>query len=68
MTVSSAGTHSLGQGAVVSSLRNATGDTTYGTVESIHALEDAGNRAYVPLTDWDNHISLFGREAFSGEL
>jgi hypothetical protein len=30
--------------------RSATGDTTYGTVEIIRALEDAGIRAYVPLT------------------
>ena len=29
--------------------RQATGDTTYGTVENIVALEDAGIRAYVPL-------------------
>ena len=30
-----------------------TGDTTYGTVENIVALEDAGIRAYVPLPDFD---------------
>ena len=30
-----------------------TGDTTYGTVEHIVAVEDAGIRAYVPLADWD---------------
>src|SRR5215211_5276169 len=29
-----------------------TGDTTYGTVENIVAVEDAGIRAYVPLPDW----------------
>jgi transposase len=28
-------------------------DTTYGTIENIQALEDAGIRAYVPLADWD---------------
>jgi len=28
---------------------SATGDTTYGTVEIIRALEDAGIRAYVPI-------------------
>jgi transposase len=33
--------------------RQATGDTTYATVENIRALEDAGIRAYVPLPDWD---------------
>lgn len=45
--------------------RSATGDTTYGTLEIIRALEDAGIRAYVPLTDWDKRTSLFGREAFT---
>jgi transposase len=44
---------------------SATGDTTYGTVEIIRALEDAGIRAYVPITDWDKRTSLFGREAFT---
>jgi hypothetical protein len=44
---------------------NATGDTTYGTVEIIRALENAGIRAYVPITDWDKRSSLFGREVFS---
>jgi transposase len=45
--------------------RSATGDTTYGSVEIIRALEDAGIRAYVPITDWDKRTSFFGREAFS---
>jgi len=45
--------------------RSATGDTTYGTVEIIRALEDAGIRAYVPLTDWDKRTSFFGRDEFS---
>jgi hypothetical protein len=45
--------------------RSATGDTTYGTVEIIRALEDAGIRAFVPITDWDKRTSLFGREAFT---
>ena len=31
----------------------ASGDTTYGTVDNIRALEDAGIRAYVPLAAWD---------------
>src|SRR5215212_9622287 len=29
-----------------------TGDTTYGTVENIAAIEDAGIRAYLPLPGW----------------
>jgi transposase len=32
--------------------RQATGDTTYGTIDNIRAVEDAGIRAYVPLADW----------------
>jgi transposase len=31
--------------------KRAVGDTTYGTVDNIRALEDAGIRAYVPLAD-----------------
>jgi transposase len=31
--------------------RHVTGDTKYGTIENIKALEDAGIRAYVPLPD-----------------
>jgi len=31
-----------------------TGDTTYGTLEIIKAVEDAGIRAYVPLADFDH--------------
>jgi transposase len=45
--------------------QSATGDTTYGTVEIIRALEDAGIRAYVPITDWDKRTSLFGRDCFT---
>ena len=44
--------------------RSATGDTTYGTVEIIRALEDAGIRAYMPITDWDTRTSFFGRDEF----
>jgi transposase len=44
--------------------RSATGDTTYGTVEIIRGLEDAGIRAYVPITDWDKRTSFFGRDEF----
>jgi transposase len=45
---------------------SATGDATYGTVEIIRTLEDAGIRAYLPMTDWDAGAGgLFGREAFT---
>ena len=43
---------------------SATGDTTYGTVEIIRALEDADIRAYVPITDWDKRTTFFGRDKF----
>ena len=40
------------------------GDTTYGTVENIRALEDAGIRAYVPLPDFDERTPYFGASHF----
>jgi transposase len=42
-----------------------TGDTTYGTIENIVAIEDAGIRAYVPLPDFDHRTPFFGKGAFS---
>jgi transposase len=39
-------------------------DTTYGTVENIRALEDAGIRAYVPLPDFDTRTPYFGTARF----
>jgi transposase len=36
-----------------------TGDTTYGTVENIVAIEDAGIRAYVPLPDLGSRRPAF---------
>jgi transposase len=45
--------------------KSATGDTTYGTVEIIRALEDAGIKAYMPITDWDARSKLFGRNMFT---
>jgi transposase len=42
----------------------ATGDTTYGTVENIVALEDAGIRAYVPLPDMNHRRSFYGQDDF----
>jgi transposase len=41
-----------------------TGDTTYGTVENIVALEDAGIQAFFPLPDFDRRTSFFGRDQF----
>jgi hypothetical protein len=45
--------------------RQVTGDTTYGTLENIVAVEDAGIRAYVPLPDSDHQTAFFGRERYT---
>jgi transposase len=42
-----------------------TGDTTYGTVENIVAVEDAGIRAYFPLPDFDRRTPFFGKSDFT---
>src|SRR3954447_24089194 len=47
--------------------RQVAGDTAYGTVEAIVALEDAGIRAYVPLADWDGRTPYYGPSRFSYE-
>jgi Transposase DDE domain len=44
--------------------RSVTGDTKYGTIENITALEDAGIRAYVPLPDWEHQRPYFGPAQF----
>ena len=41
-----------------------TGDAKYGTTENIVALEDAGIRAYVPLTDFDHRTDFYGQDDF----
>jgi len=41
-----------------------TGDTTYGTIENIVALEDEHIRAYMPLPDMDARTDLFGKQEF----
>jgi transposase len=45
--------------------RQVTGDTTYGTVENIVALEEAGIRAYVPVRDFDQRTPFFPTSAFA---
>ena len=42
-----------------------TGDTTYGTIENIVAIEDAGIRAYVPLPDFDHRTRFYGGDRFT---
>lgn len=44
--------------------RQVTGDTTYGTLENIQAVEDMGIRAYVPLPDWEHQRPYFGPAQF----
>jgi len=44
--------------------KRAVGDTTYGTIENIRALEDAGIRAYVPLPNWDR-TPFYGPSRFT---
>ncbi|HEU5100505.1 MAG TPA: hypothetical protein VFU22_15860, partial [Roseiflexaceae bacterium] len=41
-------------------------DTTYGTVENIVAIEDAGIRAYMPLPDFEQRTLFFGKHRFTG--
>ena len=45
--------------------RQVTGDTKYGTLENIQAIEDMGIRAYVPLPDWDHMTAYFGASQFT---
>jgi transposase len=45
--------------------RQVTGDTTYGTVENVVAVEDAGIRAFFPLPDFDHRTPFFGKGDFT---
>jgi Transposase DDE domain len=47
--------------------RQVTGDTKYGTIENIKALEDAGMRAYVPLPDWEERYEVWSASHFRYE-
>ena len=42
-----------------------TGDAKYGTIENIVAIEDAGIRAYVPLTDFEHRTDFYGQDDFT---
>jgi hypothetical protein len=44
-----------------------TGDTKYGTIENITALEDAGMRAYVPLPNWEERYEVWSASHFRYE-
>lgn len=45
--------------------KSVSGDTTYGTVDIIKAVEDAGIRAYMPLADHTPATPQVGKQAFS---
>jgi len=47
--------------------RHVTGDTAYGTIENIVALEDAGIHAYVPLPEADARRAGFTQQDFTYE-
>ncbi len=47
--------------------RHVTGDTKYGTIENIKALEDAGIRAYVPLPNWEERYEVWSASHFRYE-
>ena len=47
--------------------RHVTGDTKYGTIENIKALEDAGIHAYVPLPDWEERYEVWSASHFRYE-
>jgi hypothetical protein len=49
-------------------LHQVTGDTTYGTVENIVAVENAGIRAFFPLPDIGHRTAFFGRDAFTYDV
>jgi hypothetical protein len=45
--------------------RQITGDTKYGTIENIKAIEDAHIHASVPLPDWEHQTSYYGPSRFT---
>jgi len=45
--------------------RHVTGDTKYGTIQNIKAIEEAGIHAYVPLPDWEHMTPFFGPSKFT---
>jgi hypothetical protein len=47
--------------------RQVIGDTKYGTIENIAALETAGIRAYVPLPNWEEQHEVWSAAHFRYE-
>jgi transposase len=44
--------------------KQVTGDTKYGTIENLKAMEDAGMRAYIPLRNFEDSRGVFGKQRF----
>lgn len=42
-----------------------TGDSKYGTLENLQAIEDAGIRAYIPLRNFEDSRGVFGKQRFT---
>jgi transposase len=47
--------------------KQVTGDTKYGTIENIKAIEDAGIHAYIPLRTFEDSRGVFGKQRFKYE-
>lgn len=48
--------------------RHVTGDTKYGTLENLKAIEDAGIRAYIPLRNFEDSHGVFGKQRFEYDV
>lgn len=44
--------------------KQVTGDTKYGTIENIKAIEDSDMRAYIPLRNFEDSRGVFGKQRF----
>ena len=47
--------------------KQVTGDTKYGTIENLKAIEDAGMRAYIPLRNFEDSHDVFSKQRFTYE-
>ena len=47
--------------------KQVTGDTKYGTIENLKAIEDAGIRAYIPLRNFEDSHEVFSKHRFTYE-
>jgi hypothetical protein len=48
--------------------RQVIGDTKYGTIENVAAIEREGNRTYVPLSEVGQRAGVFGEQDFRYDL